>query len=124
MTRRGAGKLPAFLTAQNLKPFIDRELEAAATPVVYLPTQGGRTAYGIMAESIPKICEVWLNARDAGVLRHNQLHLATAADIVMRGLAHVGIAALVDEATGFQDDRDRRALAVILEQFITKELRR
>jgi hypothetical protein len=42
----------------------------------------------------------------------------------MRGLAHVGIIALVDEATGYQADRARKALAEILERFISDELRR
>jgi hypothetical protein len=41
----------------------------------------------------------------------------------MRGLAEVGIIALVDEATGYQADRKRDALAKILEAFIAKELR-
>ena len=40
----------------------------------------------------------------------------------MRGLAHTGIIALVDEATGYQADRARDALAKILEPFIDKEL--
>ena len=40
----------------------------------------------------------------------------------MRGLAHVGIIALVDEATGFQNERARDALAQILEKLIAKEL--
>jgi hypothetical protein len=35
----------------------------------------------------------------------------------------VGIIALVDEATGFQDDRAKNTLANILEEFIAKELR-
>ena len=40
----------------------------------------------------------------------------------MRGLAAVGIIALVDEATGYQEVRARDALAKILEEFIAKEL--
>ena len=45
------------------------------------------------------------------------------ADILIRGLAHVGITALVDEATGYEEVRDRIALQKILEKFISKELR-
>ena len=56
------------------------------------------------------------------MLPRNQLHVAKQADVLMRGLAHVGIIALVDEATGYQDLRARNALALILEQFIAKEL--
>ena len=39
-----------------------------------------------------------------------------------RGLATVGVIALVDEATGYQRIREERALATILERFIAKEL--
>ena len=40
----------------------------------------------------------------------------------MRGLAHVGIIALVDEATGYQYDRSRDDLHRILAAYISEEL--
>ena len=40
----------------------------------------------------------------------------------MRGFSHIGIIALVDEATGYQQIREQRALATILEKFIADEL--
>ena len=40
----------------------------------------------------------------------------------LRMVGKLGVIALVDEATGYQYDRARDALAVILEQFIAKEL--
>jgi len=42
--------------------------------------------------------------------------------MLMRGLAEVGIVALVDEATGYQEVRDKKALQAILDQFLQKEL--
>jgi hypothetical protein len=122
--KTGDAKLPTFLSANNLKPFIDLELAASLTvPVEYTPMHGGRTAYGFKAELVPKICEVWLKAKDANVLLPSQTPTAEVASILIRGLAHVGIAALVDEVTGYQDVRSRNALAEILEAFIAKELR-
>ena len=50
-----------------------------------------------------------------------RLH-AKRADILIRGLAIVGIIALVDEVTSYQRLREERALATILEKFIAKEL--
>jgi hypothetical protein len=44
------------------------------------------------------------------------------AEILMRGLARVGVIALVDEATGYQEIRDRFALQQILDTYIGKEL--
>jgi len=122
MARRGAGNLPSFLSAKNLKPFIDNDFAAAAMPILYTPKHGGRSAYGIQAVAIPQICDVWLKARAANALHPLQVHLAAKAEILMRGLAHVGIIALVDEATGYQNVRARRALDKILERFINKEL--
>ena len=71
---------------------------------------------------MPKICEVWLKAREEGALKTGQLGIAAKAEILMRGLAHIGIIALVDEATGYQAVRSRQALQEILEQFIAKDL--
>jgi P63C domain len=50
------------------------------------------------------------------------MHIADRCEILVRSFARVGIIALVDEATGFQRDRARDALARILEAFIAKEL--
>jgi hypothetical protein len=118
----GDANLPAFLNAKNLKQFIPNDLYVTSSQVEFKPLKGTR-AFGYPAELLPKVCEVFLRARDAGVLKHTQLHIAKQADILMRGLAHVGIVALVDEATGYQKERAQQALAEILEKFIAKELR-
>ncbi len=114
-------KMPAFLAANNLKPFISEELEGSSKAIVFRGIKGQRS-YGYSAELLPKVCDVFLDAEDAGALLPSQRHIAIKAKILMRGLAHVGIAALVDEATGYQEERDRAALHRILEAYISKEL--
>jgi hypothetical protein len=125
-TAEGGAQLPLFVAQKNLIPFLDTELsEVLKQPIWYRPPSGlnsGRPHKGIRAGLLPKICNVWLKARDAGVLRKAQLVVAANADIISRGLAEVGIDALVDEATGYQDVRAKDALAKILEQFVAKEL--
>ena len=61
-------------------------------------------------------------ARSKGELHHQQAHIADQCEILIRGFARVGIIALVDEATGYQEIRSRKALAEILEKFIAEEL--
>lgn len=121
--RRGGpgGEMPVFLGPANIKTFISPELAAVVSqPILY--RQGASVAHGVDASVLPQICDVWLKARDAGKLTSTQLPAALQADILMRGLAHVGIIALVDEATGYQRERATDALAKILEAFIAKEL--
>jgi hypothetical protein len=113
--------LPAFLTAKNLKPFVPNDLEVTSSQIEFR-TLGGQKAFGYFADLLPKVCSVYLDARDAGALISQQRHVAVTCDILMRGLATVGIIALVDEATGYQDARSRDALAKILESFVAKEL--
>jgi hypothetical protein len=119
----GDVNLPAFLTAKNLKPFIDSELYVTSSQIVFKTLKGTR-AFGYPAELLPRVCEVFLKARDAGALVHNQEHIAKQADLLIRGLATIGIIALVDEATGFQYDRPRRDLEEQLKQFLSEDLRR
>jgi hypothetical protein len=114
--------LPAFLTAKNLKPFISKELEVTSSQIKFRPLKGGM-AFGYPAELLPKVCDVFLEAEERGdVLLPSQTHIATRAKILMRALAHVGIVALVDEATNYQEIRDRLALQEILDKFLRKEL--
>lgn len=114
-------KVAPFLDLDNLKPFVDKDLANSTKPVVFRVPSGTR-AYGYRAELLPRVCDVYLRARDAGRLLKSQENMGKACDILIRALAHVGIIALVDEATGYQDTRARDALAKILEAFVAKEL--
>lgn len=120
----GAAILPPIISATNLRPFISDELkEGLATRYPYkVPGRSGFVANGLRGELYPMICDVFLKARDEEALLESQEDLATSADILMRALAHTGIIALIDEATGYQTRRAVDGLARILEAFIAKEL--
>lgn len=120
--REGDGApVPAILQGKSIAPFITDEVRDRAKPITFRLPNGGR-ARGYNAQLLPDICEIYLQARERGVLPRNQEHVAKQAEILVRGLARVGIIALVDEATGYQEVRTRDALARILETYIDKEL--
>ena len=118
----GVDLTQSILAASNLKPFVSESLGVSTKPILFLVASSGPIAYGYPAELLPKVCAVYLEARASGKLRRPQHHIAARAEVLLRGLATVGIIALVDEATGYQDVRAQRALAKILEAFIAKEL--
>jgi P63C domain len=117
--------LPFFLQADQLKPFISEEVRLSTTPILFRDVTG-RRAVGYDAELLPMVCEVYLKFRDASLKEGKEVkalrHIVEACDRLMRGLARVGIIALVDEATGYQDLRDRLALQAILDKFLRREL--
>lgn len=113
--------LPPILQGKAIRPFVSDEVYEKAKPITFRLPTGGR-ASGYNAELLPAICDVFLRARAEGKLPPNQKHIAAQAEILVRGLARVGIIALVDEATGYQEVRAADALAKILEAFVDKEL--
>lgn len=121
-TMAEAGALtPIFLAPERLKPFISKEMiDGPLQPVTYV--DGKKTVVGFDATILPTACEIWLRARDAGALQEQQKDKAQRAEILMRGLAHIGVVALVDEATGYQEVRDKKALQAILDRYLAKEL--
>lgn len=115
-------EMPEFLSANNLEPFITDEMRQSWIPVPYtVKGRAGRPGYGYRAELLAQVCNVYLDAADAGKLMPTQMAIARQCQILIRGFAQVGIIALVDEATGYQEERDRDALHRILEAYIAKE---
>jgi P63C domain len=110
---------PVFLSAENLKPFISEDLIGNSKPIVF--SFNGTKRIGYKAEFLPQVCEVFIDAKDAGALRPNQEHIAQACKMLYRAFAKVGIVALVDEVTGYQDVRHKEALQALLDKYLRKE---
>jgi len=63
-------KLPPFLAAKNLQPFISKPLRCTTNPVVYKSLKGGGVggnALGYVAELLPGVCKVYWDAKRANV---------------------------------------------------------
>jgi P63C domain len=119
----GAQRMVNLLQRLRDKGLDSKDLAARIeNPIEFRFGKGGRTAFGYEATILADLCDVILAARKADILLKQQEHFAEHAEILVRGFARVGIIALVDEATGFQQLRARKALEEILEQFISKEL--
>ncbi len=132
-TRSGASKrrkraaaergeeLPIFLAPSQLRPYIPSDLvEGVLQPIEYMDGDRVVTAYD--AAILPAVCKVWLDARRDDALQNQQLAKAAAAEILMSGLAHTGIVALIDEATGYEKIRPQNALQIYIDKIISKEL--
>ncbi len=115
--------MPRIAQAKWLQPFISEDLRSVlSSPIEFIPPHGGRTAYGYPAKSFVNLCEAILKARDSKTVSSQQETIIKQADLIMRGLALVGITALIDEATGYQEIRVKHALAQILEKYLAEEL--
>lgn len=112
--------LPPFLATRSLKSLISQEIIDTTVPVAFITPTGGK-ALGYKAELLPRVCDLFLQARNDGLLTVQQLPIAEQAEMLVRALAKVGIVALVDEATGFQSERDRDELHRLLSVYLAEE---
>jgi hypothetical protein len=120
-TKGGGDRVANFLSTNALKPYVTNALgDVISNPIRF--KAHGTWAYGYEATMLPDVCDVVLRARQEGKLHPQQAHIAGQCEILVRAFAKVGIVALVDEATGYQEIRNREALQEILKRYISEEL--
>ncbi len=108
------------MAPSQLNDFITNELrEGPLKPLDYV--DGERVIRGYDASILVAVCGIWLRARAEGKLQKQQLAKAQTAEVLTLALADTGVTAMIDEATGYQDDRAKDALAKIFSSFLAKE---
>jgi hypothetical protein len=116
-----ADQLPIYLALRNLKPVIPMDF---LVPTIRYRSLDNRTvAIGIRAESIPDVCDIWIEAKERKLLREGQLPTARAASIISRGLSRVGIIGLIDEVTGYEKVKIKDDLQKTLRDYIVEAMR-
>ena len=106
----------------HIKPFINESLELGISHPIEFTTTSNLKAFGYEANTLVEICDVLLQARKKEVIPKRYNEAVEHAEILVRSFAKVGIIALVDEATGYQYDREKDALQVVLKAYINNEL--
>lgn len=125
--RKRAGEaganLPVFLSAKNISANLSSDLTLALTrPILYRDDKSKAVAHGLEATLLPKVCRALRDLKRDGKLHPSQESFADQAEVIADGLTEVGIIGLVDEATGYQEVRDKLALQEILDRFLRKSL--
>lgn len=114
-------EIPRFASQKWLKPYINSELELALKNPVFFQPPTGHKGYGYPAEILVDVCDAILEADKMGATTDRQAKIVDNAMALVRSFAKVGIIALVDEATGYQDMRAQEALAKIFEEYLAEE---
>jgi len=81
----------------------------------------GDPGHGYEATVLIEVCDALIEGRDK--LLPSQKFLARQAEIIMRSAAKIGIIALIDEATGFIEDKRREEYRALWQEFIRDEFR-
>ena len=117
----GSKLVPSFMDAKNLQPFVSDEDRKNLKTVEYQSLSKVKSV-GYSAEAVVIVSNIYLEAREAGVLAPSQVRTAKTSELLVRSLSKVGITALVDEATGYQSCRPMNALQAYLDKILSREL--
>lgn len=114
-------RLTRHLEQKSLQPFIYKDKEPDHfEPLICF--RGEQKINGYEATVLADVCDAFLDARKNIKLSSRQKIIADQCEILIRGFARVGIIALIDEATGYQYDRERFELQKILNAYISDEI--
>ena len=114
-------QMPSFINANNLQQFVNQQLIEWTRPIPYLDLKGV-VKYGYNARILRGLCKVYIDARNADALLKSQERFATISEAILYALSDLGITALVDEATGYQHEREKDELQKLLQAFISEDI--
>lgn len=106
---------------RRIERILGDSAKLAVGPSSFVLPQGGATAYGYEAEQFLDVCAAYVDALSKGTLHHKQVRVARAATGIVLACSKVGIVALIDEATGYQDVRAKDELGKRLQRYLRDE---
>ena len=119
--RASGHRIMRYFSQKTLSPFISKYLSSGRfEPIVCY--DGDKKINGYEATVLADICDAFLEARRNIPLSQRQIIIADRCEVLMRSFARVGIIALIDEATGYQYEREKNELQKILKAYISPEL--
>lgn len=113
--------LPEYISAKYLEPYISKEIYKKISNTIPYINNRNIITDGVKAELLADICDIYVKAGEKGALSENQ-QIAQNAYQILLAFSKVGIIALVDEATGYQYDREKDELQKILKAYISEKL--
>jgi hypothetical protein len=119
---QGGAELPRFATQNWLLRHLSNDLQMALRNPILFSAPSASRIFGYPATILPDICDAVLAARAAGDTTERQEGIVGRAERLIRAFAKVGIIALIDEATGYQQFRARDELQKILAAYVAPEL--
>jgi len=117
------GGLQRYLKPANLQPFVPEKFKDHSLEESTIKCKvKGRVAQGFVGTDLIDICNMYLQARGAGVLLESQTHLAIKSEMIIIAFAKTGVNGVIDEVTGYEKVRERFSLNKMLEQHLVDEV--
>lgn len=115
-------RLSRYLNQKSLEPFLSKPREQGHLDPINC-YKGNSPINGYEAYALLDICDAFLEARKHIQLGERQTIIAEKCEIIVRSFAKLGLIALIDEATGYQYEREKNELQKLIDLYVNEELR-
>lgn len=121
----------SYIGVQNLKPFLPQDLQLTAgneKSQAFVRFDIGasgscKESVGLPVERFIDLCKAYVDLSFTDQATEKQKSIAQKAMQFIMACSKIGIIALVDEATGYQYERETNALQLKLKLFLNEEMR-
>lgn len=126
----GSGALLRVLNSQWMKPYLTPQLKewkdnVERGTIQTLQISAHRSILPFESELFVDLCKIYVQAKNDGIFDGiqwtNQSDTADRMLHIMSAFAKVGIVALIDEITGYQEEREKDELQKLLSKYISEE---
>lgn len=122
----GSGGVLRNLKAKYLEPFLSDQLKAWIIGASESKFNKIKPIYGpafipFEATLFVDVCKAYIDADNAGALNKQQMITANRLLGIMTAFAKVGIVSIIDEITGYQEERNNTDLQKLFSLYISEE---
>jgi hypothetical protein len=118
---QGGNAFLKMISGQTIRSEIEEDLiSKIENPVIFKGFRGD-PVHGYEASVLIEVCEALIRVRDKGELTTRQRFLAIQAEFILRSAAKLGIIALIDEATGYSDNKRKDEYRQLFQEFLRDE---
>lgn len=125
----GSGALARNLKSKYLQPYLSQDLvdwiDKVENGELKSVVSQGSSFTPFDATLLVDVCKAYYNAKNDGVFSGDQWkkqsEIADKLFAIMSAFAKVGIIAIIDEVTGYQEERRKDSLQLLLAEYVRKE---
>jgi len=128
MNLKGGGSTGVLrnLKAKYIQPFLSDHLQewvnrASSNKLKKIKAENGPAIIPFQSDLFADLCNAYVDAHIAGILNDKQKVIAIRLRGIMTAFTKVGLAAIIDEITGYQLNRKRDELKELLELYVSEE---
>lgn len=118
----GGDRIPRLTNTKWLESFVSKDIVDRVENPIICKLPSGKCVETYEGTLLIDICNSILVARSNIKLTSKQKSIAEQCESIIRSVAKVGIVALIDEATGYQEEREKDELSILLKNYLAEEL--